>query len=164
MDDIISENWCTPGLPTGNYYAYLGYKYAYFNATQRVTENPGDIRWVRVNQVLKGVGWNKSIEKGVKWVCTVWKKCYRCIIKRLKQKLVFRERCGSPGKQHCWTVPRWKKVDWSAVVLVNFMSTRKPGNPSLLKRWKAFFYFLIWRSKPPNQKIKKVFQCQRSLD
>ena len=39
-DEIISENWLTLGLPTGNYYASLGCKYAYFYATQCVTENP----------------------------------------------------------------------------------------------------------------------------
>ena len=39
-DDIISENWRTPGLPIGNYYASLGNKYAYFYAAQCVNENP----------------------------------------------------------------------------------------------------------------------------
>ena len=44
MDDIISENWRTPGLPIGNYYASLGNKYAYFYAAQCVNENP-DKKW-----------------------------------------------------------------------------------------------------------------------
>ena len=39
-DDIISENWRTPGLPIGNYYASLGNKYAYFYAVHCVNENP----------------------------------------------------------------------------------------------------------------------------
>ena len=49
MIDIISENWRTPELPTGNYYASLGYKCGYFYATQRVTEDPV-IFWI----VLEG--------------------------------------------------------------------------------------------------------------
>ena len=40
-DDMISENWRTPGLPTGNYYASLGNKYGYFYAAQCLNENPG---------------------------------------------------------------------------------------------------------------------------
>ena len=40
MDYIISENWRTPGLPIGNYYASLGNKYAYFYAAHCVNENP----------------------------------------------------------------------------------------------------------------------------
>ena len=43
MDDIISENWRTPGLPIGNYYASLGNKYAYFYAAHCVNENPGRV-------------------------------------------------------------------------------------------------------------------------
>ena len=43
MDDIISENWRTQGLPIGNYYASLGNKYAYFYAAQCVNENPADV-------------------------------------------------------------------------------------------------------------------------
>ena len=39
-DDIISENWRTPGLPTGNYYVSLGNKYAYFYTAHCVNENP----------------------------------------------------------------------------------------------------------------------------
>ena len=39
-DDIISENWRTPGLPIGNYYVSLGNKYSYFYAAQCVNENP----------------------------------------------------------------------------------------------------------------------------
>ena len=39
-DDIISENWRTPGLPIGNYHASLGNKYAYFYAAHCVNENP----------------------------------------------------------------------------------------------------------------------------
>ena len=39
-DDIILENWRTPRLPIGNYYASLGNKYAYFYATQCINENP----------------------------------------------------------------------------------------------------------------------------
>ena len=39
-DDIISENWRTPGLPLGNCYVSLGNKYAYFYAAQCVNENP----------------------------------------------------------------------------------------------------------------------------
>ena len=39
-DDIISENWRTPGLPIGNYCASLGNKYAYFYAAHCVNENP----------------------------------------------------------------------------------------------------------------------------
>ena len=42
-DDIISENWRTPGLPIGNYYASLGNKYAYFYAAHCVNENPDDL-------------------------------------------------------------------------------------------------------------------------
>ena len=53
------------------------------------------------------------------------------------------------------------KIDWSAIVHINFMSTRQPGNSSLTL--KSLIYFLIWRLKPPNQKIKKTFQRQRRL-
>ena len=44
-DDIISENWRTPGLPIGNYYASLGNKYAYFYAAHCVRENPDPFAW-----------------------------------------------------------------------------------------------------------------------
>ena len=36
------------------------------------------------------------------------------------------------------------------------MSARQSGNPGLLWRWKAFLYFMIWRLKPPNQKINST--------
>ena len=39
-DDIVSENCHTPGLPTGDYYASLGNKYAYFYAAHCINENP----------------------------------------------------------------------------------------------------------------------------
>ena len=41
-DDIISENWSTPGLPIGNNYASLGNKYAYFYAAHCINENPAN--------------------------------------------------------------------------------------------------------------------------
>ena len=46
-DDIISENWRTPGLPIGNYYASLGNKYAYFYAAHCVNENPGSKQQIK---------------------------------------------------------------------------------------------------------------------
>ena len=31
------------------------------------------------------------------------------------------------------------KIDWNAILHVIFMSTKQPGNSSLVWRWKAFF-------------------------
>ena len=39
MDDKISKNWRTQGLPTGNYYASLANKWAYFYVTECITKN-----------------------------------------------------------------------------------------------------------------------------
>ena len=49
------------------------------------------------------------------------------------------------------------KIDWSAIVHINFMSTRQPGNSSLTL--KSLIYFLI----SAESENLKSFQRQRRL-
>ena len=62
-DDIISENWRTPGLPIGNYYASLCNKYAYFYAAHCVNENPAS-DWEQSFIVCLYKGKGDALERG----------------------------------------------------------------------------------------------------